>query len=302
MTTSNKLERPKIYTESDQILNDLSVELSELKSRLGLLEDEQEQNKDLFNELAFQRDFSNELIQGQKKEITQNKENFSVIADVIHDLKSPVSDVVDNLADIISEIDDQETKDTLKECMDTASTVWETFNEVEEFCIDAGSSIKFEKKVTEIREFFKDIISQVQKNSAFEGAHTLKLLIEKNVPQKTQLSCSVIQNCLNSLLSEMRQATDVAEFTVIVSTENSEKKYGIELSDLSIQIKSSILTGIKWDNSWVKSIKENRDLLLKSGFNLLNTRDTLRKAGGEIEISTTDNQVSGFLLKLPLTY
>ncbi len=302
MTTSNKLERPKIYTESDQILNDLSVELSELKSRLGLLEDEQEQNKELFNELAFQRDFSDELIQGQKKEITQNKENFSVIADVIHDLKSPVSDVVDNLADIISEIDDQETKDTLKECMDTASTVWETFNEVEEFCIDAGSSVKFEKKVTEIREFFKDIISQVQKNSAFEEAHTLKLLIEKNVPQKTQLSCSVIQNCLNSLLSEMRQATDAAEFTVIVSTENSEKKYGIELSDLSIQIKSNILTEIKWDNSWVKSIKENRDLLLNSGFNLLNTRDTLRKAGGEIEINTTDNQINGFLLKLPLTY
>lgn len=302
MTTTNKLDRPKIYTESDQILNDLSVELSELKSRLGLLEDEQEQNKDLFNELSFQRDFSNELIQGQKKEIDQNRENFSVIADVIHDLKSPVSDVVENLADIIAEIDDQETKDTLTECMETASTVWDTFNAVEEFCIAAGSSVKYEKEVIEIREFFKEIISQVKKSSEFESSHSLKLLIEKNVPQKSQLSCSVIQSCLSSLLSEMKQATEIAEFTIIVSTENNEKKYGIELSDLSIQIKSNTLTEIGWNNSWVDSIKGNRDKLLRSGFNLLKTRDVLRKAGGDIEINTTDNLVDGFLLRLPLTY
>ena len=302
MTTPSKLDRPRIYTESDQILDDLSAELSELKLRLGLLEEEQEQNKELFSELSSQKDFSNELIKDQKKEIKQNRENFSVIADVIHNLKSPVSDVVENLADIINEIDDQETKDSLQKCMETASSVWETFSEVEEFCFDAGATIPLEKDLIKTRPFFKDIISQVHKDCEFKGVNSLKLLIEKNVPQKSQINSTVVRNCLRNLLFEMKETTAGGDFTVIVSIENSEKKYGVELSDLSIQIKSNTATKISWQDSWIESIKGNQGRLISSGFNLLKTRNTVRKVGGDLEIKTTQNRVDGFLLKLPLNY
>ena len=42
MATISKLDKPKIYTESDQILKDLKDELAHLKSRMNLIEEEQE--------------------------------------------------------------------------------------------------------------------------------------------------------------------------------------------------------------------------------------------------------------------
>ena len=146
MVTIDKKAKPKIYTESDHILNDLKEELTSLKSRMNLIEEEQENNRHLLDQLSFQEDLANELIAGHHEEIESNKENYKVIANVMHSLKSPVSNVVENLAGIISEIDDKDAQDTLKECINTASNVLSSFTEVEEFCMDVGESFQINQQ------------------------------------------------------------------------------------------------------------------------------------------------------------
>ncbi|PCI24971.1 MAG: hypothetical protein COB67_11075 [SAR324 cluster bacterium] len=302
MVSINKLNRPKIYTESDQILNDLSAELADLKSRIGFLEEEQEQSRDMLEELSFQRELSNTLIEGHQEETKQNRENFTVIADVMHNLKSPVSNVVDNLADIIAEIDDQETQETLRECMETASTVLDTFNAVEEFCIDAGGYQQATQETVDIRLFFREIITKIQALPEIKLHHSLRLLMDRNVPQQGPLYTESISLCLNSLIKELQANLPSGQITVIVSREKSEEKYGIELSDLEIEIKASPETQLEWNESWVDSIQLNQGQLVNSGFNLLKIRDLLRKTGGELEVKQSQNKVSGFKFCLPLTY
>lgn len=302
MATIGKLNRPKIYTESDQILSELSDELSDLRSRMNLLEEDQEQSRALLDELSLQKELSNRMILNQQEEINQNREGFTVIANVMQNLKSPITSVVDNLADIISEIDDEETQDSLRECMNTASSVLTSFDEVESFCIDAGGDPSSNPEMIEIRDFFRDRISRIQSEANFKEKHTLRLLVDKNVPGEAPIYTEAIDEALSSLIKELQKNPTSNKFTVIISSENNEQKYGIEISDLTIQIKAEEPTVLEWTDSWVESIKQNQSLLLNSGFNLLRARDFLRKTGGNLEVLKEEQKVNGFKISIPLTY
>lgn len=296
MVTIEKAEKPKIYTESDQILDNLKDELAGLKSRMNLIEEEQEQNRNLLEQLSFHENLANELISNQQEEIEFNKENYHVIANVMQNLKSPVSNVVDNLAGIISEIDDKETQDTLRECMNTASNVLNSFDEVEDFCLDIGSDIDISVQPVNLRNYFKDVLASLDSNSH------VQLLIDKEAPQKCPLSKETITLCIKNLLRELQNSTDQSSSTLSVSTKTSEQKYGIEISDLVIQLTTEQLSNISWQGNWVESIQNNQHHLIQSGFSLLKTREMIRKAGGYIDVLKQDERIQGFKIFFPLTY
>ncbi|NQU63869.1 MAG: hypothetical protein HQ517_06245 [SAR324 cluster bacterium] len=302
MVTIDKKVKPKIYTESDHILNDLKEELTGLKSRMNLIEEEQEKNRHLLDQLSFQEDLANELINGQQEEIEANRENYKVIANVMHNLKSPVSNVVENLAGIISEIDDKDAQDTLKECINTASNVLNSFIEVEEFCMDIGESLHSNHQVVDIKKFFKETVSNLQKELNLAATHSMRLLIDKTIPQISPLYTETIKQCLDGLLRELNHSKPSAEISIRIASEKNEMKYGIEISDLTIQLEIDQLTDITWNESWVESIQLNQNILLNSGFNLLRIRDSLRKSGGQLEIRKRTDKIIGFKVYLPLTY
>lgn len=302
MVTIDKKAKPKIYTESDHILNDLKEELAGLKSRMNLIEEEQEKNRTLLDQLSFQEDLANELINSQQQEIETNRENYKVIANVMQDLKSPVSNVVDNLAGIISEIDDKDAQDTLKECMDTASNVLSSFSEVEEFCLDIGEGVQFSQQPVDIKKFFKETISALQKELVQPSAHKLRLLVDRSIPEKSPLYTEAIKLCLESLMKELIHSGPSLDIAIRVASENCDEKYGIEISDLTIQLLADQPIDITWNESWVESIQMNQAKLVNSGFNLLRTRDSLRKSGGQLEICKQDEKIIGFKINLPLTY
>ena len=116
------------------------------------------------------------------------------------------------------------------------------------------------------------------------------------------LYIKTINNCLKNLIEELKAAASVQEISVVISREQSGEKFGLEMSDLIIQIKADQATEIQWTGSWVDSIKLNKDLLEKSGFNLLRTRDILRQTGGSLEVQTSETKITGFKACLPLTY
>lgn len=302
MVTIDKKAKPKIYTESDHILNDLKEELAGLKSRMNLIEEEQEKNRSLLDQLSFQEDLANELIASQQEEIETNRENYKVIANVMQDLKSPVSSVVENLAGIMSEIDDQDAQDTLKECMDTASNVLSSFSEVEEFCMDIGEGFHCSQQPVDVKLFFKETVSAMQKNIVQSTGSTLRLLVDKAIPRKSPLYTEAIKPCMESLLKELVHSIPTGDIAIRVASESSEMKYGIEISDLTIQLLADQPTDITWNDSWVESIQINQKQLLSSGFNLLRTRDSLRKSGGQLEICKHGDKIVGFKILLPLTY
>ena len=302
MVTIDKKAKPKIYTESDHILNDLKEELTSLKSRMNLIEEEQENNRHLLDQLSFQEDLANELIAGHHEEIESNKENYKVIANVMHSLKSPVSNVVENLAGIISEIDDKDAQDTLKECINTAYNVLSSFTEVEEFCMDVGESFQINQQAVDIKSFFKETVSNLQKELSFSTPQSLRLLMDRTIPENGPLYTEVIKQCLESLLKELIYSKPTAEVSIRIGSEKNEMKYGIEISDLTIQLEADQPTDITWNESWVESIQMNQSQLLNSGFNLLRIRDSLRKSGGQLEISKHNNKIIGFKVYLPLTY
>ncbi len=302
MVTIDKKARPKIYTESDHILNDLKEELAGLKSRMNLIEEEQEKNRTLLDQLSFQEDLSNELIASQHEEIETNRENYKVIANVMQDLKSPVSNVVENLAGIISEIDDKDAQDTLKECMDTASNVLSSFGEVEEFCMDIGEGFHLNRQPVDIISFFKETISTLRTELIHSSDFNLQLLVDKTIPDKSPLYTEAIKLCLENLLKELIHSRPTADIDIQIASEKSDMKYGIEITDLTIQLMADQPMDIKWNESWVESIQMNQANLLNSGFNLLRIRDSLRKSGGQLEICKQSDKVIGFKIFLPLTY
>ncbi len=302
MVTIDKKNKPKIYTESDHILNDLKEELTSLKTRMNLIEEEQENNRHLLDQLSFQESLTNELITGQHEENESNKENYKVIANVMHSLKSPVSNVVANLAGIISEINDQDAQDTLKECINTASNVLNSFIEVEEFCMDVGESFHISQQAVDIKSFFKETVSNLQKELGFSTPQSLRLLMDKTIPESGPLYTEVIKQCLESLLKELINSKPAAGISIRIASEKNETKYGIEISDITIQLNADQPTDITWNESWVESIQINQNQLLNSGFNLLRTRDSLRKSGGQLEICKHSDKIIGFKVNLPLTY
>ncbi|MFH2132216.1 MAG: hypothetical protein ABIK68_17705 [bacterium] len=302
MVTIDKKAKPKIYTESDHILNDLKEELAGLKSRMNLIEEEQEKNRNLLDQLSFQEDLTNELIASQHVEIETNRENYKVIANVMQNLRSPVSNVVENLAGIISEIDDKEAQDTLKECMNTASNVLNSFIEVEEFCMDIGEGFGMSQQSVNTKAFFKETVSTIQKELNLSTTSSLRLLMDKTIPEKSPLHTEAIRQCLESLLKELIYSKPNTGISIRIGSEKNEIKYGIEISDLTILVEADQPTDITWNESWVESIQKNQKNLLNSGFNLLRIRDSLKKSGGQLEISKRTDKIVGFKIYLPLTY
>ncbi|MBU2647160.1 hypothetical protein KKI24_20795 [bacterium] len=302
MVTIDKKAKPKIYTESDHILNDLKEELAGLKSRMNLIEEEQEKNRNLLDQLSFQEDLTNELIASQHVEIETNRENYKVIANVMQNLRSPVSNVVENLAGIISEIDDKEAQDTLKECMNTASNVLNSFIEVEEFCMDIGEGFGMSQQSVNTKAFFKETVSTIQKELNLSTALSLRLLMDKTIPENSPLHTEAIRQCLESLLKELIYSKPNTGISIRIGSEKNEIKYGIEISDLTILVEADQPTDITWNESWVESIQKNQKNLLNSGFNLLRIRDSLKKSGGQLEISKRTDKIVGFKIYLPLTY
>ncbi len=302
MTTIDKKGKPKIYTESDQILNDLKDELVNLRSRMNSIEEEQEQNRAIIERLSLHEELANEMIVTHQEEIKQNKENFQIIADVMQNLKSPVSEVMDNLSGVLSEIDDKETQETLRDCLNTASNVLDSFDEVEDFCLSMGSSQTTPQKMVVIREFFRDILSKLQSKSDSGTNFSFSLLIDRNVPEKSPLHTTTLNTCLTNLINELQQISQSCKITVTVSTEDSGKKYGIDILDLSIKISCEIPTSLEWEDSWVHSIRNNQKQLMESGFNLLKVRDILKKSGGYLNIISKNKKIQGFAFRVPLTY
>jgi len=296
LVTIEKAEKPKIYTESDQMLDNLKDELAGLKTRMNLIEEEQEENRNLLEQLSFHENLSNELMSSQQEEIEFNKENYQVIANVMQSLKSPVSNVVDNLAGIISEIDDKETQDTLRICMDTASNVLNSFDEVEDFCLDIGSDIDISVQPVNLRSYLKDILENLSNNNH------VRLLIDKDIPLNCPLSKETIALSVKNLLSELQNSTHQGSTILSVSIETNEQKYGIEISDLIIKIKSEQPGNISWKGNWVESIQNSQHHLMQSGFSLLKTREMIRKAGGHIDVLRQDEHIQGFKILFPLTY
>jgi len=301
LVTIDKRARPKIYTESDHILNDLKEELAGLKSRMSLIEEEQEKNRTLLEQLSFQEDLANELIVSQQQETEANRVNYKVIANAMKDLRSPVSSVVENLAGIMSEIDDSYTKDTLKECMNTATNVLNSFTEVEAFCEDVSGGISIGQRPAELKSFFQETVSSLQREIAQPSNCSLRLLVDKTLPEKTQLFPETIKLGMEGLLKELVNSTPAADIAIRISAEHGGEKYGIELSDLAIELLSDKPTTMQWNDSWFESIQMNQSNLLNLGFNLLRVRESLRKSGGQLEICKENSLIIGFKILLPLT-
>lgn len=301
MTTVEKTKKPTILTESDQVLFELQNELASLKSRMNSIEEEQEQNRSLVERLSFQEELANEAITNHQKESSQHKENYQVIANVVQNLKTPVSLVVSNLSGVIADIDDQETQKTLQECMNTASNVLTSFDDVEDFCLSAGSDFTPKQTHVVIRDFFRDTVSELQ--SAVDPEKTkYRLLVDKNVPEKSVIQTEAVQTCLKNLAEELQNAVEGNETSIKIESEIQEEKYGIQIQDLCISIDSNRATDLVWRDAWIDSIQINQTRLLNSGLKLLKTRDLIRKAGGHLEMLMEEGKVKGFKLSFPLTY
>lgn len=300
MATFQKTDKPKILTESDQVLVDLQAELTELKTRMSSIEDEQEKNKALVEKLSFHEELSNELMVNHQDEMQHNRENYRFIADAVGNLKSPVSSVVQNLSGLIAEIDDLQTQRTLQECVDTASNVLHSFDDMKEFCLAAGGRVSSNPVSVVAREFFRDLVSGFQA-AVQQNQLAYRLFIDKQVPQTIVTNPDTVRLCLGNLIRELRHLSPVAQTSISITSEKNRIKYGIGVEDLSVSIKCKDPTQVCWQDSWTESVSLNQTMLLKSGINLLKTRDILRKSGGFLEILEERSYVNGFKMVLPFS-
>ncbi|MDT8445586.1 MAG: hypothetical protein RRB13_01660 [bacterium] len=298
----DKIGKPKILTESDRILTDLSQELAQLKDRMSQLETEQEESRHLIDQISFEEALANKTIQVQKQEITAHKENYQVIAGVMHDLKTPVNSVMQNLASIIQEIDDLETQESLKDCMNTASSVLEGFTEVEEFCLFESGDFLAKQKEINLRGFFTELVSNFQMDPALGRKHKLSLVVDSKVPDSLSAYTETLSFATRSLIEELAGLAASNKLTVQVKLEESTQAHGLELSDLVVELKIEGGTLLAADTSWVNFVRAHGSKLRQSGFSLLKTRDRARQTGGHLEMISGESHLEGFRLILPMTY
>lgn len=302
MATLDKIGKPKILTESDRILSDLTQELAQLKDRMSQLETEQEESRHLIDQISFQEALANKTIQVQKKEIQAHKENYQVIAGVMHNLKTPVNSVIHNLASIIQEIDDAETQDSLKDCMNTASNVLEGFTEVEEFCLFESGDFQAKQKEVNLRGFFTELVSQFQLDPELGRKHKVKLLVDPKVPQTLSAYAETLGMASKALIEELAGLASEGELEIKVSLHESEQEHGLELSDLVVEFVMARTTEVEATDSWVDFVRAQGGALRQSGFGLLKTRDRARQTGGQLDMLADGGRLKGFRLALPMTY
>lgn len=303
MVTLDKIGgRPKILTESDRILTDLSEELNQLKSRMSQLETEQEENRHLLEQVSFQEELANRLIAGQQEEIKAQRENYQVIAGVIQDLKTPVASVMENLANIIAEIDDEDTQESLRDCLATAGNVLEGFTEVEEFCLFEAGEQAQNRQNTNLRALFTDLVSRFQLQSNLGNKHGVKLLIDPKVPQDCPLYDASIAFAVTQLLAQLAEISPPGALEIKLQMAEGEMLHGVQMAELRIDLSIQGNTGMKVLESWVDFVKAYSPRLHQSGFALLKTRDRVRQSGGRLEMVSEGNMLRGFQLKMPLSF
>ena len=302
MATLNKISKPKILTESDRIFSDLSDELAQLKDRMSQLEQEQEDSRTLIDKISYQEELAAKLVDHQQKEIGAHKENYQVIAGVMHNLKTPVNSVMKNLASIINEIDDPDTQDSLQDCMNTASNVLEGFNEVEEFCLFESGDFLASQKTLNLRSFFTELVSRFQLNPLMGQKHSIKLLIDDAIPEQNPVYEETLTFAIQSLLEEVAILAEPGIIELAIELQQAQSSHDIELTDLVINLKIKEETQIKVKDSWVEFVKSNGGRLKQSGFSLLKVRDRIRQTGGQLDMTDSEGKLTGYRFTLPLTY
>ena len=302
MPTPTKSDRPQILTESDKILSELTDELADLKIRMRQIEVEQTENRNLIQELGCFEEIAQNSQVRLIEERGHHRENYQVIANVMQNLKSPVNNVMDNLAGLIANIPDEETKESLRDCMDTASSVLESFTEVEEFCKSESADGESNQEVLDLREFFKDFFTQLQADSSQALNQKLKLMVESEVPIENALYPVSLKSILRDLLIELDGLLPQGEIQISVRTKEGGEKFGVSLKDLEVSIEGNQATELVWNDNWVESIHQNAGILQKGGLNLLQSRNLIRDLGGSLDFTQKDKRITGFSFLIPLTY
>lgn len=269
---------------------------------MSVIEEEQEKNRVLLNQLSIQEDLTNELIGNQQVENDIHRENYQAIASVMRHLQSPVNSVVDNLAGIISSVDDSETQSTLRQCMNTASDVAHSFNEVADFCLDVCDAQTPHQTVVNLKTFIEDIVSEYQSTQGINKPRSLKLHFDQNTPEVCPVYAETVRAVIHNLLNELVNLSSETGILIQISVDDNEMKYGVQISDLSFRLDLETNAECVWGGSWAEAIQQNQQRLLNAGFNLLRTRDALRKAGGLLNVNRQEGHIKGFQFSLPLTY
>jgi len=131
---------------------------------------------------------------------------------------------------------------------------------------------------------------------------TFRLLVDKQVPRNSTLCSDIIKSCLSNLVREIRHIQQKASAVIRISTEQQGEKYGCKIEDLVINIEWEGGSSVEWHDSWLASILSSHELMVDSGFNLLKTRELIRKTGGHLQILSENNRIKGFRLLTPMTY
>ncbi|MGK0288777.1 MAG: hypothetical protein ACI86H_000198 [bacterium] len=299
-TLEKKAVKPKIFTESDRIIDHLTDELKAITTRVSDLEGDREDYKEFFDQFNFQKELSNEILESSALEKQATRENFEVLAGVMHKWKNPVSNVVTNLENIVSGIDDLEMKESLRECMNTASQVLDSFNQAEEFCEQASRDGEFESTTLEPRKYFKSKISSLQSND-HSKKHKYRLLIEKNVPQKIVLNEKILGQVSQDLWNELEHYLEPNNICFRLGVRSGGSLFGFDTEDFLVSFEAEKPSELIWASSISEILKVNEDILKNTGLRWLQVADRVRKIGGRVEIMEKTGKVTGCRLLLPLT-
>ena len=295
-TTHKALEKPIILTESDKIIHELKEELSALGSRVDQLEAGQEEQQDFINNLSGSTELYDNILTHNKENNEFQKEKYQALAHTMTHLKTPVRDVIDNLNGLVQEIPDPELQETLKDCMNTAASVLESFNMAEDFCHTQEERIQIKSEQIDIKDFMRHLLISLQKE---KGKFRLK--IDRTVPKSCFLDKKILTEALQGFIEVMvRSNQGESNILVHVFRQEEGQIYGKIVINLVFQIKGETLFEIPWKGSWFSVLKEIEKNSGIFPINLLQIRDNLRNLGGEICILEKNQKIASVEIKIPV--
>ncbi len=287
MITVNRLNKPKILTETDRLLSDMSNEMSELHERMNLLEQEQAKSKSEINTLQEQQQV---WLERYQKEVAGNQENYQVIADIMHNLKKPVSAVIENLEEIIGNVADEEVKLSLQACMQEASKVLTSFEHVEDFCQDLSTNEIIDTKEVALDALLQPIIEPLEKHGV-----VVDVRYADNIPPNVSVDFNLYTKVLQRLCAEVLslQKSKTVTLRVLADNQNNANQLQVHI-DLEEQL------DMKWNKTWVNTICDQHDKFLYSGLNILKINSLLRQDGNALDVRVVNDNLAGFYFDIQM--
>ncbi|REG82497.1 PAS domain-containing sensor histidine kinase [Algoriphagus antarcticus] len=241
---------------------------------------------------------SEEAIKKHVKELEElNNHKDSILAILSHDLRSPLSNIIqaaDYLKSDIESIEPAEVKNLLEYIHKASTDELNMLDYLVEWARIKYASDAFTPTKIELSEYVKKVFDSLKETASINTINLHQEIEENtNVFADGKMVLSILQNIVSNAIKHSRKGGKIT-----VTAKKNEGRMIVEIKDTGIGMSKEIQAKLFTThmNTLTRARKENKG----AGIGLLLVKGFLEKNGGEIWVESIEDEGSSFYFTLPL--